>query len=76
MNILDQIVFDKRKEVDLRKKLIPVNQLENSVLFGRKSDSIGAQRRPAMMSLQNAANILPKSIFESITDLVWHYQQR
>ncbi|MCA0132891.1 indole-3-glycerol phosphate synthase TrpC [Winogradskyella alexanderae] len=40
MNILDKIVFDKRKEVDLRKKLIPVNQLENSVLFGRKTNSL------------------------------------
>ncbi|MDT7827838.1 indole-3-glycerol phosphate synthase TrpC [Pricia sp. S334] len=33
MNILDKIVTDKRKEVDLRKSLIPVSQLEKSVLF-------------------------------------------
>ncbi|WP_420601249.1 indole-3-glycerol phosphate synthase TrpC [Flagellimonas sp.] len=40
MNILDKIVADKRKEVDLRKSLIPVSQLEQSVLFERKSPSL------------------------------------
>ncbi|MCF7560487.1 indole-3-glycerol phosphate synthase TrpC [Sabulilitoribacter multivorans] len=40
MNILDKIVIDKRKEVDLRKGLIPVSQLENSVLFNRKTVSL------------------------------------
>nr|WP_299175476.1 indole-3-glycerol phosphate synthase TrpC [uncultured Allomuricauda sp.] len=40
MNILDKIVIDKRKEVDLRKSLIPVSQLEQSVLFERKSPSL------------------------------------
>lgn len=33
MNILDKIVADKRIEVSLKKGLIPVSQLENSVLF-------------------------------------------
>ncbi|WP_031427851.1 indole-3-glycerol phosphate synthase TrpC [Flavimarina sp. Hel_I_48] len=40
MNILDKIVADKRKEVALRKGLIPVKQLEKSVLFDRKSASL------------------------------------
>ncbi|WP_405575672.1 indole-3-glycerol phosphate synthase TrpC [Winogradskyella sp. Asnod2-B02-A] len=40
MNILDKIVIDKRKEVDLRKSLIPVYQLEQSVLFERKTNSL------------------------------------
>ena len=40
MNILDKIVIDKRKEVDLKKSLIPVSQLENSVLFGRPNVSL------------------------------------
>lgn len=35
MNILEKIVVDKRKEVDLKKSLIPIVQLENSVLFDR-----------------------------------------
>lgn len=40
MNILDKIVIDKRKEVALRKGLIPINQLEQSVLFDRKTVSL------------------------------------
>jgi indole-3-glycerol phosphate synthase len=40
MNILDKIVIDKRKEVDLRKSLIPVRQLEQSVLFERETNSM------------------------------------
>ena len=40
MNILDKIVIDKRKEVDLRKSLIPTSQLEQSVLFERKTNSL------------------------------------
>jgi indole-3-glycerol phosphate synthase len=40
MNILDKIVRDKRKEVDLRKSLIPVSQLEQSVLFDRATVSL------------------------------------
>lgn len=40
MNILDHIVADKRKEVDLKKSLIPVSQLEHSVLFERETTSL------------------------------------
>jgi len=40
MNILDKIVADKRKEVDLKKSLLPISQLENSVLFQRKTFSL------------------------------------
>ena len=40
MNILDKIVVDKRKEVTLKKALIPVQQLENSVLFKRETVSL------------------------------------
>ncbi len=40
MNILDKIVADKRREVDLKKSLIPVSQLERSVLFERKTVSL------------------------------------
>lgn len=40
MNILDKITLDKRKEVELRKNLIPVSQLEQSVLFGRQTVSL------------------------------------
>ncbi|APY07749.1 indole-3-glycerol phosphate synthase [Winogradskyella sp. J14-2] len=40
MNILDKIVIDKRKEVALRKSLIPLKQLETSVLFERSTISL------------------------------------
>ena len=40
MNILDKITADKRKEVNLKKILIPVLQLEASVLFDRPTVSL------------------------------------
>lgn len=45
MNILDKIVIDKRKEVDLRKSLIPTSQLEQSVLFTRTTTSLAQNLR-------------------------------
>ena len=45
MNILDKIVGDKRKEVALRKQLIPISQLEASVLFDRPLNSLAAALR-------------------------------
>ncbi|WP_224483522.1 indole-3-glycerol phosphate synthase TrpC [Robertkochia aurantiaca] len=42
MTILENILIDKRKEVDLRKSLIPSDQLERSVLFDRTSPSLAA----------------------------------
>lgn len=35
MNILDKIIIDKFKEVELKRSLIPASQLEGSVLFDR-----------------------------------------
>jgi indole-3-glycerol phosphate synthase len=40
MNILEKIVADKYKEVELRKKLIPIEQLEQSVLFDKDPISL------------------------------------
>lgn len=40
MDILEKIVRDKRKEVDLRKSIIPISQLENSVLCNRNKVSL------------------------------------
>ncbi len=40
MNILDKIIADKRKEVDLKKSIIPSSQLEQSVLFDRSCSSL------------------------------------
>ncbi|MEO0506167.1 MAG: indole-3-glycerol phosphate synthase TrpC [Bacteroidota bacterium] len=45
MNILDKIVADKRKEVALKKELIPMSQWETSVLFDRKGTSLAQALR-------------------------------
>jgi indole-3-glycerol phosphate synthase len=45
MNILDRIVIDKRKEVDLRKSIIPISQLETSKLFHRNTFSLANRLR-------------------------------
>ncbi|TXN36743.1 indole-3-glycerol phosphate synthase TrpC [Flagellimonas hymeniacidonis] len=45
MNILDKIVADKRKEVDLKKALIPVSQLEQAVLYNRDTVSLATSLR-------------------------------
>ena len=45
MNILDKITEDKRKEVELRKSLIPISQLERSVLFERQTVSLANNLR-------------------------------
>ena len=45
MNILDRIVIDKQKEVALRKHLIPISQLEASVLFARETVSLSDNLR-------------------------------
>ncbi len=45
MTILDKIVKDKREEVALRKGLIPITQLEQSVLFERETISLANNLR-------------------------------
>ncbi len=45
MNILDKIVADKRKEVDLKKTLITLPQLESALLMERTSVSLAAVLR-------------------------------
>ena len=40
MNILDKIIVDKRREVILKKSIIPVSQLEASIFFSKKTVSL------------------------------------
>lgn len=40
MNILEKIIIDKKREVILKKSIIPILQLEKSVLFDRKTVSL------------------------------------
>lgn len=45
MTILEKIIADKHKEVALKKQLIPTSQLEQSVLFERKTQSLAKALR-------------------------------
>ena len=45
MTILEKIIADKRKEVALKKSIIPVSQLEASVLFERQVTSLSTNLR-------------------------------
>ncbi len=45
MTILDKIIADKYKEVALKKSIIPILQLENSVLFNRETSSLASALR-------------------------------
>lgn len=45
MNILDKIVIDKRKEVDLKKELIPIEIFERTPYFDRKTISLSKKLR-------------------------------
>ena len=40
MNILDQIIASKRKEIALKKSIVSVAQLENADLFNKKTNSL------------------------------------
>lgn len=71
MDILSKIVADKRKEVDLKKSLIPVSQYEASILFGRDTKSLAGalkksdtgiiaefkRRSPSKSSINQNANV-------------------
>lgn len=45
MTLLDKIIVDKKREVILKKQLIPVTQLENSTLFGIRTYSLSKNLR-------------------------------
>ncbi len=45
MNILDKIIIDKKREVLLKKSIIPVSQLEASVFFEKKIISLSESLR-------------------------------
>ena len=50
-SILDRIVADKRIEVALRKQLIPLHQLEKSVLFERHCPSLSSRLKESTSGL-------------------------
>ncbi|NJB70677.1 indole-3-glycerol phosphate synthase [Saonia flava] len=71
MDILEKITRDKRKEVDLKKSLIPISQLKASVLFERETFSLAKalrnsttgiiaeykRRSPSKKSINQDANV-------------------
>lgn len=71
MDILSKIVADKRKEVELKKSIIPVSQYEASALFERKTNSLSnalrqndmgiisefKRRSPSKASINQNANV-------------------
>ena len=40
MNILDQIIASKKKEIALKKSVVSIAQLENTDLFNKKTNSL------------------------------------
>ncbi|WP_339653510.1 indole-3-glycerol phosphate synthase TrpC [uncultured Maribacter sp.] len=71
MDILSKIVTDKRKEVELKKSIVPISQYEASVLFERKTMSLSSslkqsdtgiisefkRRSPSKASINQNANV-------------------
>ncbi|WP_418603039.1 indole-3-glycerol phosphate synthase TrpC [Hwangdonia sp.] len=51
MNILDKIVIDKRKEVDLKKELIPIDIFERTPYFERKTISLSKKLRTSQTGI-------------------------
>lgn len=51
MNILDKIIFDKQREVVLKKSIIPVSQLESSVFFERETISLSQKLKTSLTGI-------------------------
>lgn len=79
MTILDKITADKHKEVTLRKGLIPVKQLEQSVLFERDTISLAAAIRQGSGIIAEHKRRSPsKSVINnslSVQDVAQGYEQ-
>lgn len=79
MNILDKIILDKKREVELKKALIPVSQLENSVLFGARTQSLSKNLRNNLIGIiaEHKRRSPSKSIINnsfSVEEVVIGYQ--
>ena len=73
MNILDKIVADKRIEVAYRKQLIPIKQLEASVLFSRQTVSLAQKLRESQTGIiaEHKRRSPSKSVINQ-TSSVWN----
>ncbi|MFD2909081.1 indole-3-glycerol phosphate synthase TrpC [Flavobacterium ardleyense] len=79
MNILDKIIIDKRREVKLKKSIIPVSQLEASVLFNSRTYSMSKliKNSPVGIIAEHKRRSPSKDIINnnhSVEDVVIGYQ--
>lgn len=51
MNILDKIVIDKKREVALKKSIIPISQLESSILFNKRTYSMSKMLKNSLSGI-------------------------
>jgi indole-3-glycerol phosphate synthase len=79
MNILDKIIIDKKREVELKKSIISSSQLENSVLFGSRTISLSKLLRnsPSGIIAEHKRRSPSKSVINtsfSVEEVVVGYQ--
>ena len=79
MNILDKIITDKKREVELKKNIIPVSQLESSVLFNSRTYSLSKLLKNSVSGIiaEHKRRSPSKSIINnnhSVEDVVLGYQ--
>lgn len=79
MNLLDKIIIDKRREVKLKKSIIPVSQLEASVLFNSRTYSMSKliKNNPVGIIAEHKRRSPSKDIINnnhSVEDVVLGYQ--
>ncbi|KIX22746.1 indole-3-glycerol phosphate synthase [Flavobacterium sp. 316] len=79
MNILDKIIIDKKREVEVKKSIIPVSQLEASVLFNGRTYSMSKLLKNSLSGIitEHKRRSPSKSIINnkhSVEDVVIGYQ--
>jgi indole-3-glycerol phosphate synthase len=79
MNILDKIITDKKREVALKKSIIPVSQLETSVLFNCSTNSMAKLLKNSLSGIiaEHKRRSPSKSVINnnhSVKDVVLGYQ--
>jgi indole-3-glycerol phosphate synthase len=79
MNILDKIIVDKKREVTLKKSIVPISQLENTVLFGSRTISLSKLLRnsPSGIIAEHKRRSPSKSVINnafSVEEVVVGYQ--
>ena len=79
MNILDKIIIDKKREIELKKSIIPISQLEASVLFNSRTYSLSKLLKNSVSGIiaEHKRRSPSKAIINnnhSVEDVVLGYQ--